>query len=88
MRKNDLRTHKSTAETEREATDDESRDDSVSRRTASINTDGSGEPIGVALWVNADELADIGIDPAATDAVDMWVEDGDLRVSPAGGGGE
>ncbi|WP_117595161.1 hypothetical protein [Haloprofundus halophilus] len=88
MQKNDTRTHKSTAETERETTDDESLGNPASRRTASINTDGSGDPIGVALWVNADELTDIGINPAVTDAVDVWIEDGGLRVSPAGGDGE
>jgi len=52
-------------------------------RTASINTDQTGAPIGVAVWVNADELSALGVDPNRTDAVDVRVADGDLELTPA-----
>jgi hypothetical protein len=52
-------------------------------RTARINTDQSGAPIGVAVWLNADELAALGVDHNRTDAVDVRVTDGDLELTPA-----
>lgn len=52
-------------------------------RTARINTDQSGVPIGVAVWLNTEELAALGVDPDRTDAVDVRVADGDLELTPA-----
>lgn len=55
-------------------------------RQASVARDQSGDPIGAAIWINADELAALGIDPDRTDAVDIKVTDGDLELTPAHGG--
>ncbi|QIB74756.1 hypothetical protein G3I44_10940 [Halogeometricum borinquense] len=56
-------------------------------RKASINHDPSGDPIGVALWINADELAALGIDATRTDAVKLQVTDGELNLIPVRGEG-
>jgi len=69
---------------------DQNRDDRPEgppTRTASISRDPSGEARGAAVWLNADELAAIGIDVDDTDAVEVHVVDGDLRLVPAGGDG-
>lgn len=55
-------------------------------RQASVARDQNGDPIGAAIWLNADELAALGIDPGRTDAVDIQVTDGDLELTPAHGG--
>ena len=41
-----------------------------------------GDPGGVAVWLSADALADMGVDPDDTDAVAVTIDDGDLRVRP------
>lgn len=50
------------------------------RARLSRNTDGS--PIGVALFVTAEELSMIGIDTATTEFVELRIADGELRISP------
>jgi hypothetical protein len=67
--------------------DQDDRPESPPNRTASISRDPSGEARGAAVWLNADELAAIGIDVDDTDAVEVHVVDGDLRLVPAGGDG-
>jgi hypothetical protein len=49
------------------------------RRTARVHDHG------VAVWVSADDLADLGIDAADTDTVDVRVDDGAIRLVPTGG---
>lgn len=41
-----------------------------------------GDPGGVAVWLSADDLAEMGVDPDDTDAVAVSIDDGDLRVRP------
>lgn len=51
-----------------------------SQRTATVNCAPDGEPLGIALFLNAEELTQLGVDPEATGVVAYSVEDGDLRV--------
>lgn len=51
-------------------------------REARVTMDGNGDPIGAAVFLTADELADIGINPERTDAVIVFVEDGEVRIRP------
>jgi hypothetical protein len=57
-------------------------------REARLNRDGNGDAVGAAVWLNADELADLGVDVDAADAVAYRVEDGDLHVDTVGGSDE
>jgi len=59
-----------------------------STREARLNRDGNGDPIGAAVWLNADELADLGVDVDTADAVAYRVEDGDLHIGTVGGSDE
>lgn len=49
-------------------------------RKARISQDGNGEPIGVAVFITADELTDLGIDPEAAEIVNVSIEDGRIRL--------
>jgi len=55
---------------------------------APLNRDGNGDPVGAAVWLNADELAALGIDVDTADAVAYRVDDGDLHVDTVGGSDE
>jgi len=68
--------------------DDEDDDGSGCRRQATVNRTGDGQPLGAAVWLNADELAALGVDVDAADAVSYRVEDGDLHVDSVAGGVE
>lgn len=57
-----------------------------SHRTATLATDSSGAARGIALWLNADELAQLGIDTEATRTIYIRVSDGRLALVPARGG--
>lgn len=66
---------------------EESVDESTSEgqprvRTATINTDKSGDPIGIAVWLNVDELIELGVDPDANDSIDVRVNDGEIELIP------
>jgi len=50
-------------------------------RTARLARDGDGDPIGAAVFLTADELAELGVDTSTTDAVDITVEDGEVSLS-------
>lgn len=84
MRNNDTDNNKS-RHSGTESTEDaeNSTEQTDTGRTARINTDQTGAPIGVAVWLNADELAALGVDSGRTDAVDVRVADGDLELTPA-----
>lgn len=49
-------------------------------RTARVNRGGDGEPIGAAVFLSADDLADLGIDPHSVDRVGFGIENGRLRL--------
>ena len=51
-------------------------------RTARLARNGDGDPIGAAVFLTADELADLGVEPERTDAVNVSVEDGKVRLRP------
>lgn len=50
------------------------------RRTATVNHAPDGEPLGAAVFLDAEELAQLGVDPDAVGVVTYWVEDGELCV--------
>jgi len=67
-----------------DANDDCSKDDFKDEiRQISIQPKPGGDPGGVAVWLRADDLADMGVDPDDTNAVAVTIDDGDLRVRPA-----
>lgn len=66
--------------------EDDSDDNEDDIRRANVNHTAGGQPIGAAVWINADELAALGIDPDRTDAVEIQVADGDLKLTPVHGG--
>jgi hypothetical protein len=51
-------------------------------RAAHIARDRDGVPIGAALFFTPEDLADLGINTAAADSVELRVEDGQVRVIP------
>ena len=50
------------------------------RRIAAMNEDGDDAPLGIALFLSSNQLAQLGIDPDTTDVVEYWVEDGRFQV--------
>ena len=50
------------------------------KRTANVTQDSSGNPLGAAIWLNADELDAIGVGIGNAEAVEIFVEDGDLQI--------
>ena len=50
------------------------------RREARVSRDGDGDPIGAAVFLTADELRALGIDPTTADAVTVSVENGEVRL--------
>jgi len=58
-------------------------------REARVSNDGDGKPIGAAVFLTAEDLAVLGVDPARSDRVTISVESGRLRVRRTeNGGGE
>ena len=53
-----------------------------SGRRARLSRNKDDSPIGVALFVTAEELAMIGIDTVTTEFVELRIADGELRISP------
>lgn len=49
-------------------------------REARISQGVDGSPVGVALFLTADELCELGVDPTSADAVSMWVYDGNVYI--------
>jgi len=56
-------------------------------RTANVSRNPSGEARGAAVWLNASELSEIGIDIDSTEAIEVKIVDGDLNLVSAGGTG-
>lgn len=50
-------------------------------RTARLARDGDGDPIGAAVFLTAEELADLGVDTDTTDTVNVAVEDSEVRLT-------
>lgn len=61
-------------------------DKSVTLRSARLARNTDGEPLGCGVFLDADDLAELGVDPDATDAnrVAYHVEDGEFRVGVSG----
>ena len=55
--------------------------DTQERREARVNRAGDGQPLGLALFVTAAELRNLGIDPEDVDRVAYSVEEGEIRLS-------
>lgn len=55
-------------------------------REARVNRDGDGEAVGVAIFLTADELRDLGVSPEETDRVSYGVDNGRVRVHSANNG--
>lgn len=51
-------------------------------REARIARDGEGAAIGAAVFFTPDDLADLGIDPALTDAVELRIVNGRVSLRP------
>jgi hypothetical protein len=49
------------------------------RREVRVSRGPEGDPIGAAVFLTADELRSLGVEPARTDAVNVSVEDGEVR---------
>lgn len=49
-------------------------------REARISKGVDGSPVGVALFFTADELFELGVDPASADTVSMWIYDGNVYI--------
>ena len=58
----------------------------MSHRTARLNRDGDGEALGCSIFLNASELAELGIDVQQTSEVQYDVTDGRLAIQ--GGDGD
>lgn len=59
------------------------RGDTDSVRTGKVSYDDSGRVLGLALFLSPAQLAEMGIDPDETDAVDYCVKDRDLVLTEA-----
>ena len=55
-----------------------------SGREAKLTRDREGDPIGAAIWLNADELAALGVDIETVDSVPYRVSGGDLHIGTSG----
>ena len=53
-----------------------------SGRRARLSRNKDDSPIGVALFVTAEELVMIGIDTATTEFVELRIANSELRISP------
>jgi hypothetical protein len=49
-------------------------------RTAHIAHKGDEDPIGAAMFFTPEELHDIGVNPATTEAVELCIEDGEVQL--------
>jgi len=51
-------------------------------RESRIAYNGDDSPLGVAVYLTAEELAEFGMDPEVADAVEVTVEDGEVSLIP------
>lgn len=52
------------------------------RRESRIACNGDDKPLGVAVYLTAEELGEFGMDPEVADAVEVTVEDGEVSLIP------
>lgn len=50
------------------------------RRIAAMNEDEEGNPLGVAIFLTPEQLAQLEIDPEATDVIEYHIEDGEVQL--------
>ena len=51
-------------------------------RESQIACNGNDRPLGVAVYLTAEELAEFGMDPETADAVEVTVENGEISLIP------
>jgi len=51
-------------------------------RESRIACNGDKNPLGVAVYLTAEELAEFGMNPEVADAVEVTVEDGEVSLTP------
>jgi len=90
MNDNTSSEHKATRQTAPTTTNSPQTDDpensppsSDGPRRAKMNRRPDGSALGAAVFLTGDDLEALGIDPDATDAVEVRVTDGDLELTPA-----
>lgn len=62
---------------------DESGEDVIT--TARVNRCRDSTPLGLGLFLSGPDLVKLGIDPVGTDAVEIKIDDGRLRLIPGEG---
>jgi hypothetical protein len=55
-----------------------------SGREARLTRDRGGDPLGAAVWLNATELAALGVDTDAADLISYRVSNGELCIDADG----
>ena len=53
--------------------------------SARVNRCKDSTPLGVSIALTGPDLVQLGIDPVDTDVVDVYIEDGKLRLAPGEG---
>lgn len=51
-------------------------------RESRIACTGDDTPLGVAVYLTAEELSEFGMDPEVADAVEVTIEDGEVSLIP------
>lgn len=51
------------------------------KREAQVNHDASGQPLGAAVFLAAEDIDALGIDLDGTDSVAYWIESGEVRLA-------
>ena len=51
-------------------------------RESRIARNRDGRPLGVAVYLMAEELAELGMDPEVADAVEVTIENGEVSLVP------
>ena len=51
-------------------------------RESRIARNGDDRPLGVAVYLTAEELVEFGMDPEVADAVEVIIEDGEVSLVP------
>ena len=54
------------------------------RRRAKVGRDGNGAPLGTAIFLGPDELAELGLDLTDAAVVNYWIANGELRIELPG----
>lgn len=49
-------------------------------RTARVNCDSKGDPVGCAIFLTGGQLCELGLDPETIERIEYVVTDGDLQL--------